>query len=318
MTVDEMEDMLESLGIEVLSTRGDEIQARCPAHKERTGKDDHNPSWFINAETGAHICFSCQFRGGLVYLIGYMNQYYDESGNIDFTRASEWVKDTGHLSDRLDRAIRDKNKTDDEPVKLNREMLAAFITPPDYALQSRGLTRIAAEHYGLLWDDLKKAWIIPILDPNDSSLLGWQEKAYFGRFFKNYPTGVKKSSSLFGLHTYTSGDLIVVESPLDAVRLASVGVLGGVATYGSLVSTKQVNIIRGAERIIFAFDNDDAGNSASTKMFRTMGDLWFEAWFFDYSHTNQKDVGGMSKDEIMLGLKNAKHFVSLLQGAYDG
>lgn len=311
MTVDEMEDTLESLGIEVLSTRGDELQARCPAHKDRTGKEDHNPSWFINADTGAHICFSCQFKGSLMYLIGYINKYYDEDGNINFKQASEWLNQDAWMIDRLERAINNTPKKDDVSAPIDRALLAAFKAPPEYALQSRGLTRAAAELYNILWDDMRKSWIIPILDPNDSSLLGWQEKAYYGRFFKNYPTGVKKSNALFGVHTYTADDLIVVESPLDAVRLASVGVLGGVATYGSLLSNKQISLIKNADRIIFAFDNDDAGIAAKQKMLRTLEDMWFEAWFFDYSHTNQKDVGGMSKDEIMVGLKNARHCVAL-------
>ena len=59
MTVEEMEDTLARLEIAVTSIRGVEIQALCPAHFERTGKEDHNPSWYINADTGAHICFSC-------------------------------------------------------------------------------------------------------------------------------------------------------------------------------------------------------------------------------------------------------------------
>ena len=57
MTIEEMEDTLERLGIEVVSTRGSEIQGYCPAHVERTGHEDRNPSWWINSDTGAHICF---------------------------------------------------------------------------------------------------------------------------------------------------------------------------------------------------------------------------------------------------------------------
>jgi len=35
--------------------------------------------------------------------------------------------------------------------------------------------------------------------------------------------------------------------------------------------------------------------------------LSFEAWFFNYSATTMKDVGGMSKAEILAGLETAKH-----------
>ena len=61
MTVEEMEDLLERLSIEVVSIHGDEIKAHCPAHLERKGREDTNPSWYINADTGVHNCFSCHF-----------------------------------------------------------------------------------------------------------------------------------------------------------------------------------------------------------------------------------------------------------------
>ena len=54
MTVDEMTDTLTRLGVEIVGSRGYEIQAHCPAHLERTGKQDRNPSWYINADSGAH------------------------------------------------------------------------------------------------------------------------------------------------------------------------------------------------------------------------------------------------------------------------
>lgn len=311
MTIDEMEGLLERLGIEPLSTRGSEIQARCPAHKDRTGKDDSRPSWFINADTGAHICFSCHFKGGVTYLIGYVNKYYDSDGNINFEQSKEWIQSQENLQSLLDKALEVKSAEPDI-VKVDPAMLHAFTMPPEHALKSRGLTSAAAHLYGVRWDVKKESWIIPIYDNYDGTLLGWQEKAFRGRFFKNYPTGIKKSNSVFGLNTYTGGDLIVVESPLDAVRLASVGIFTGVALYGSFISQRQVNMIKSADRIVFAFDNDSAGKDATTRMIGTLQDLWFEAWFFDYSHTDQKDVGGMSKAEIVTGLDNAKHFINAL------
>ena len=129
----------------------------------------------------------------------------------------------------------------------------------------------------------------------------------------NYPKGVKKSESLFGYGNSADGPTIVVESPLDAVRLRSLG-FNGVAVYGSYISTTQINLIK-SDSLLFAFDNDEAGWDANRRVQGMMRDLGFEGWFFNYSQTDQKDVGGMSRDEIMLGLTNARHTVSLLQGA---
>ena len=72
MTVDDMESVLDRLGIEIISITGDEIKAHCPAHLERKGKLDSNPSWSINADTGAHNCFSCHFRGNVHTLVSYI------------------------------------------------------------------------------------------------------------------------------------------------------------------------------------------------------------------------------------------------------
>ena len=103
--------------------------------------------------------------------------------------------------------------------------------------------------------------------------------------------------------------MIVVESPLDVVRLESVGITGGVATYGSAVSMVQFNLIRGAEKVVFAMDNDDSGKGSSLSLLALATDMGLECWFFNYADTGMKDVGGMSKAEIEWGLDNAKHCV---------
>jgi DNA primase len=139
-------------------------------------------------------------------------------------------------------------------------------------------------------------------------LWGWQEKGA-NRYFRNYPTGVNKSMALFGYGQYTSGPLVVVESPLDVARMASVGLLGGVSTYGSAVSKSQVNLIRGAGSVIFAMDNDKAGRESSKALLGWSLRLGFEVRFFNYYHVDVKDIGGMSKDEIFLGVETARHSI---------
>ena len=233
MTVEDMEDLLARLGIEVIGSRGNEVQAYCPGHMQRTGHPDHNPSWFINADTGAHICFSCKFRGSLSFLICFTQGFMNADG-YDFDKAKEWLNEGRELSDAFEKATAPKKEIFEELVVVTEASMAAFVKPPEYALKSRGLTLEAANKHGLKWDARRELWIIPIRHPATGKLMGWQEKAYRGRFFRNYPTGVSKSISLYGLQVYSGGDMIVVESPLDVVRMESVGITGGVATYGSL------------------------------------------------------------------------------------
>lgn len=302
MTVEEMEQVLDDLGVEHVGSRGDEIQGFCPMHEQRTGKKDRNPSWYINAETGAHICFSCEYRGNIISLTAALrDSSYDD--------AKEWLSQGGELMARFERAVSKPKEIFEELVYISEASLAGFTDPPEYALKARGLTLSSAQQYGLRWEPQTESWVIPIRDPQTNKLQGWQVKAFSGRHFRNYPVGVKKSNSLFGYGQYTGGDMIVVESPLDVVRLASIGISGGVALYGALISDTQLKYIQLADRIVFALDSDEAGIISSLKMVQATKSHNFEAWFFDYSDTPMKDVGGMSKAEVLEGLAKARHSI---------
>ena len=307
MTIDEMEDVLISLDIEFVSNRGDEIQGFCPAHEARTGHKDNNPSWYINSETGMHICFSCQFKGGVVSLVSYIR-------GISYDDAKAWLNGSGtELNKMLERAIKEKPPVFDELAYISEASLAAFVDVPDHALKKRGLTRTAADLYEIKWSTYRghENWIVPIRDADSGNLLGWQEKGNVGRYFKNAPAGIPKSKTLFGVHQYVDGDLILVESPLDVVRLASVGVTGGVAAFGAYVSDEQIRLLveRAKGRVVIAMDNDSAGSAAASHVLTTLLSMEQEAWFFDYGDTGMKDVGGMSKLEILTGLADAAHSV---------
>mgnify|MGYP006272953553 CR=1 FL=1 len=299
MTVEEMQDTLTRLGVEFYTSRGYEIQAECPAHEERTGHKDRNPSFYINADSGVFICFSCGWKGTVYTLVNYV------LGNED---AQAWLSSGQGLSNRLSRALKQKPKIE-EQTYVTDSMLGAFVEPPDFALKARGITAEAAKVYGLLWDARHQNWIIPLRDPTTGKLMGWQEKGFTSRYFRNYPTGIKKAHALFGFSQYQGGDMIVVESPLDVVRMLSIGIPGGVAVYGALVSKEQFNIIRGADRIIFALDNDDAGRESSSTLMALCQRYEKESWFFNYDKTDMKDIGAMSKDEVVYGIQTARHIV---------
>jgi 5S rRNA maturation endonuclease (ribonuclease M5) len=302
MTVDEMKDTLTRLGVSVHDVRGDEIQITCPAHRERTGKEDRNPSLWINADSGAFICFSCQWKGNLYTLV-------EQVGGVAPSNARSWVATGPGLLARFQRLVNHKEaKREEEPAIIHESMLSAFVGVPTPVCLSRGLLPDIAWKYGVRWNANDKSWIIPIREPLTNKLIGWQEKGHERRTFKN-TSRVKKSDALFGYDLYEGGDMIVVESPLDVVRLASVGISGGVAAYGCAISQTQFNIIRGAGRVIFALDNDKAGNQATRDMRKLAKEYGLDCWFFNYSQTDQKDVGGMSKAEIVWGIENATHIL---------
>jgi DNA primase len=274
-------------------------------HKQRTGKDDHRPSWWINTETGAHICFSCGYKGNIYTLIS------DVKG-IDYHDARDYIDDTAEVPiDSLMKRIKELPQyvVAEETVPMSEARLAVYGEPPDIELKKRFLTREAVNKYEVLWDETNEAWILPIRDPETFSLLGWQEKGARGRFFKNQPAGVKKSKTVFGVQHLNEEQLIVVESPLDVVRLESVGICGSVSIYGAMMSEEQAKIIRRAKRVIAAFDNDPAGKKACEQIRDYARKYGFDLLFFNYNGIDVKDVGDMTPSEISLGLETAKHML---------
>jgi hypothetical protein len=282
------------------SLRGREFTGCCPMHEQRTGKPDSHPSWSINVDTGLFNCFSCGYRGTILTLIS------DLKGvSVDEAKGLTIRPDLQVSLSRIPGAYKSYPK----PEPINEATLFRFVTPPRWARDRRNLTKDACEAYGVRWNLLTESWITPIRDPFDNSLMGWQEKSETDRSFNNYPTGVRKSSALFGYDIFTSGRMVVVESPLDAVRLMSEGVYGAVATYGAIVSKQQVMLMSAADEVVFALDNpsiDPAGLKASTQLLHETKGVLKSVKFFNYSGISAKDPGDMTPTEITQGLSTAR------------
>jgi len=182
-----IEDTLEVLGLKIVSIRNSEIQLHCPAHKERTGKEDNNPSFWINGENGLFICFSCDWKGGLQTLVNYLGGTIDATIDVDVT--------VTRLAARIKQLIEGEKPKQEEYAPIHESMLHAFRQVPDDISLSRGLLPEAVAKYGVKWNHNQSNWIIPIRDPITNKLLGWQEKGHKTRFFRN-TTGVKKSEAL--------------------------------------------------------------------------------------------------------------------------
>lgn len=275
-------------------------------HKERTGREDQHPSWWVNLNTGVHICFSCGYKGNIITLVK------DVKG-VDYWDAREFAEERAELPlDALMQRIKDLPEyiQPQEEIGMSEARLAVYTTPPDIELKKRFLTRQACEHCGVLWDEKNSAWILPIRDPNDFTLWGWQEKGARGRFFRNQPQGVKKSKTVFNVQVMTEEPVIVVESPLDSVRLVGLG-YNSIAMFGAMPSEEQSKILRRSKRVIAAFDNDDAGKTASHEIKKYARKYGMDLFYFNYEVTDCKDVGDMTENQIHDGIKTAKGMLQL-------
>ena len=298
----DVEKVLLTLDLSLTAQRGDEVQGYCPMHKTRTGREDHNPSWWINTVTGAHICFSCGYKGNVYTLVG------DLKG-IDYFDARDFVNQQAELPiSSLMKRIKELPEyiAPADEIGMSEARLAVYTDVPDKELKKRFLTRTAVDAYSVKWDEKNEAWILPIRNADTYDLVGWQEKGAKGRFFRNQPVGVKKSKTVFGVETIKEDvPLLVVESPLDAVRLASLG-YNAVATFGAILSEDQGKIMRRASQIVAAFDNDDAGKKASEQMLGFARKYGMELKYFNYDGIDVKDVGDMMAHEVSRGIETAR------------
>ena len=321
--------LLAKLYVDVVRERGDEILCHCPLHMQNTGKEDSNPSFWINKGTGANLCFSCGWKGSIFSLVGNIREFFDEDGTVDYDQVKTWLAHTNEISvEELSKRLKESRDyvSLPPPIPMSEARLALFIEPPQWALDAREVTAEACRKHQVLWKDTESKWILPLRDPYTFELMGWQEKSQkpllercdetpimgFTKKFMNRPAGLKKSLTFFGVQHMIKERVILVESPLDVVKLDSLNIPGAVAVLGAMVSDAQVKLLRRSEIIISAFDNpafDHSGKEASASMLQIARKQGFELKFFNYRNPNIKDVGEMSEEDINFGLENAKDMI---------
>jgi hypothetical protein len=303
---------LDALGVDYL-VRGNEANSLCPMHYERTNREDHSPSWWINLSSGMHTCFSCHYKGNLLQLVCDVKKFYIEAygtTSYDYQAAKDWLKLSADVS--VEQLLEQLNALPNyvhsapKPIEMSEARLAVYGPPPPAQLIRRSITEDSAEAYGVLWDSKKQAWILPLREPHFNKLMGWQEKGTVDRTFFNRPSGLQKSKTLFGIENQNANTVIVVESPLDCLRLHSVGYPGAVAICGSSPSEEQIKLIRYSSKVIAAFDNDSAGHKANKEMLEFGRKYGLNLFFFNYSGSDKKDPGDMTEEEIRWGVENAQ------------
>lgn len=257
--------VLDALGVTVAGVSEREIRAYCPVHHLVKGRADNHPSWYMNRATGAWICFSCQQRGSLytlVHLMGADPSIIDDVPSMVLKAAiTRWNAEMHDVEDTPE------PEAADEGVYVSEYAFSRNPFPPKFFRQQRDITKDLCAEYNVRWDREGACFLLPVYN-FDGVLMGWQEKS--NGYFKNVPDGLRKRESLFGFQLL-GGAAIVVESPLDVVRLARHGIRGGVATYGSYVSDEQLDALTAAtDEILLAFDNDVAGHEATDQVRRRL------------------------------------------------
>lgn len=280
----DIEGVLSDLGIDILRVTGDELVAKCPQHFNRTGKEDSRPSWSINSTSLAHHCFSCGYSGSLVGL------YRDMTGAVPEDLSWEIAK-TSVISKVIERPVVEEPKG----PAVNEWMLMHYADLPDKLISLRQLKRSSIDAFQIRWDTERKMWVIPVRSPK-GDLWGYQFRQK-GKVL-NHPPGMTKGKTLFGLHLLTEDRAMVVESPLDVVRLHGIGI-PAVATFGASISDEQLTILsRNLRIIVAAMDNDPAGAVANRRLQYLKNRCVVLP--FDYGGLEAKDPGDIEDDRAVL------------------
>lgn len=281
---------LTTIGVEVIrQVSDDELLCRCPAHRERLGKDDTHPSFYFNQTKLVGKCHSCQWDvGSLDYLVEYVTGSPATDDVVVEARKSSLTDGLRRLTERKREVI-----LSDDPKYMEWALANKFTGVPTQLLELRRLKLDAVEHFGVRWDREKRCQILPIRSPR-GALWGWQQRQQGGVY--NYPREVKKSDTLFGFSIATADRVALVESPLDAVRLHQAGV-PAVSSFGAAVSNRQVELLaRHFTVVVVALDNDEAGREAASKILPKLRKR-IGAIPWDYTGSRCKDPGDYTSDE---------------------
>ena len=285
--------VLTDLGVSIRSVGEREITGKCPVHIRTVGREDGHPSWSMNAESGLWICFSCGARGTLSMLIDELS-----GGKVDSIGVQRMLINYG-----LNRLFSPKHIPETEHQFAPEEFFA-FKRVDDKRCHMKGLDPDTVFTYGVRWNNEHRSWAIPIISPT-GVLQGWQEKKV--GMVRNYPVGVEKGSTLFGVERFRSRTAILVESPLDVVRFSGVfSKPQALASFGAQISRQQMRLLTAvADIVVVALDNDKAGIEASKKLYKNMATPRRGIRWWNYSGTDAKDIGDMTDDEIEHGFTTA-------------
>lgn len=275
-----------------------EISGSCPQHYVRTGKYDTHPSWSINKHSLLHFCQSCGYKGTLNSLLHDLTGAAPPDLDIElksqaFLREMSGVRE--HPGETLAPAL---------PFVTEFHLANVFTDVPDRLLAFKRLLRNAIDAYGVRWDRDARRWVLPFRSPQ-GELLGAQFRQK--GITLTLPEGMEKSLSLFGYSMMSHFDhCVLVESPLDAVRLFGLGI-PAISSLGAWVSKEQVTLMARAFAVVYmALDDDKAGRDGAkiaTAALRSQGAAvvsWSYTGLTDEDGKKAKDLGDVASDDALL------------------
>lgn len=283
-----------------LTKRGDNYQARCPFHEEKT------PSFSVSQSKQFYYCFGCSAHGNVIgFLMAYDHMEFREAvgylaGLLGLDIPQEAGAESSHQYQNLYVVL-------EKAARIFQLKLRNNETAIQY-LKSRGISGATAKNFGIGYND-QGGLVVQFKSESEQQalidnglIIKKDSNQYYERFrqriifpirnvqgkvigfggrtihnaqpkYLNSPETpiFHKGSELYGLYEVRQykepfDKLVVVEGYMDVVALHQHGIHDAVATMGTAVTTQQIQkLLRYTDQLIFCFDGDRAGRSAAWK-----------------------------------------------------
>jgi DNA primase len=307
-------DILDALGVSY-KERYNYVNACCPVHN-----GDRKDAWSWQIDIGIWKCFSndCHnIHGNDIFGLvrGIKDCSFKEA--LDFVRefvggaiSPHKIKELKDLRDNKAFVYSAKKK---QPQKIYPENCLSRIEYHEY-LEKRGFSRniiekyhigIGKENHGYMQDRV----IFPIRN-SDGQIVAFSGRTLHENW-KDLGIPKWKHSKDFQLHAdrmmynidiakheiERTSIAIIVEGPLDALKIIEAGILNVVAILGKTLYNGQISelIKAGATKLIIALDNDNPGKTGAEKAMK-LASPFFDVFKLDL--TGKKDYGEMTAIEV--------------------
>ena len=338
IVLEDIESLLETLGIESYQKRYGRIDMACPIHG---GDNPTALNMYLTGHTraGHWVCNTHQcekffrptltgfvrgvlshnkygwespgdkcagFHETIKFLLAFSKQDYDKL-DIDY-QAIEKRK----FQSRINVAFTDNKREKRGKVITRQRIRDALSIPAEYYVD-RGFSSQVLDKYdvGLSTKVGSKAYnrvVVPVYDDDYSYMVGFSARAINE---DTKPKWVHSENFDAGKYLYNywyakkeiakSGIAILVEGPGDVWRLEEAGIKNSVAMFGTYLSEGQKDLLDmvGAMSLIVLTDNDEAGKIGAESIYKQCS----KTYRLYFPNIADNDVGDMAADSITSEIK---------------
>lgn len=267
---------------------GEDLMVQCPYHKNG---QERKPSAGIRKSDGMFHCLACGETHSLPEVIGYCFNSNAIFGykwlEQNFGKLKEHERGSIDLGFDLSKFV--------SPVYVSEEELDSYRYTHPY-MYVRGLTDEIIEKFDIGYDEKTDSITFPVKDINGNCLFVARRSVKMKHF--DLPKGIDKP--LYGLYEVMQANKVdkvyVCEGLFDCLLLWCNGKVA-VAGFGCLYNEHQQIQLENlpTRRLVFAFDNDMAGQVASEKLKKRIKSKIITEVILP---NHRKDIGECTDEEI--------------------